>query len=108
MTKKNTVTDPLNLTKTQNGYVPLGDRFKSFPKDSEKEPQTDQEFYFDNYANQTLEHADIGLLFPPPPWLRPKLNKQGLVGAYRVTTDGKLRISPLASGTRYRVTVEAK
>jgi len=108
LTDKNIIKGPLNLTKTQNGYVPLSDRFKSFPADSQKEPHSDAQFYFENYANSTLEHADIGLLFPTPKWLRKRLNKQGLVGAYRVTVGGKLRISNTIKGARYRVSVESK
>jgi hypothetical protein len=70
---------PINLTKTQKGYVPLVDRFKSFPLDAEKVPKDDQEFYFDNFANGTLEKATLDLLYPLPDWLRNKIkNKKGL------------------------------
>lgn len=102
--KKNTISRALNLTKVQSGYVPLADRFKSFPKDSEKEPVTDVNVYYQNYANQTLEHTDLGLLYPTPEWLRKRLNKQGLVGAYRDIDTGALRI---ANGS-FRVTVVKK
>ena len=104
LSKKNkrVVVEPLNLSKTQKGYVPLVDRFKSFPKDSEKSPRNDQEFYFDNHANQTLEHADIGLLFPTPKWLRRRLLKQGLEGAYITTGNGLL----LLANNKYLVSVE--
>jgi hypothetical protein len=98
-------TDALNLTKTQNGYVPLHDRFKSFPKDSENAPVTDERFYFDNQANSTLEHADIGLLYPTPDWIRNKKNKADLIGAYRDTPDNFLRVTPDGF---YRVTVQEK
>ena len=91
----------LNLTKTQRGYVPLVDRFKSFPKDDEKSPKDDAEFYFDNYANQTLEHATLDLLYPTPQWLRERLQfKRGSVllkfletgqGPFRIA-NGSLRL----------------
>jgi len=102
--KQNTISRALNLTKTQSGYVPLADRFKSFPKDSEKEAVTDQQVYYQNYANQTLEHADLGLLYPTPEWLRKRLNKQGLIGTYRKTGAGTLRVS----NNTFRVTVVKK
>lgn len=94
MAKKNkrVVIEPLNLSKTQRGYVPLQDRFKSFPQDSENAPENDAQFYFSNFANQTLEHASIDLLFPLPPWLRRLLPKRGLNGAYLTTGDGLLLI----------------
>ena len=86
------VRGPLNLTKTQNGYVPLSDRFKSLPADAQNEPKTDERHYFDSRANSTLERADIGLLFKTPLWLRRRLNKTGLNGFYFTTGDGKLLI----------------
>lgn len=76
---------PLNLSKTQKGYVPLEDRFKSFPADSENEPVTDQRVYYENYANQTLERATIDLLFRTPKWLKRRLTKQGLLQKYLAT-----------------------
>lgn len=94
---------PLNLTKTQSGYVPLGQRFKSFPQDSENTPASDSEFYFDNFANGTLEHATLDLLYPPPEWLRERLRLQknpGHFTLYRVTSDGKIRIT---SDDEYRI-----
>ena len=104
MSKKNkrVVVEPLNLTKTQDGYVPLEDRFKSFPADSQKAPVSDSQFYFENRANQTLEHASIDLLFPLPPWLRRLLPKRGLDGAYLTTGDGVL----LLANNKYLVSVE--
>ena len=104
MTKKNkrVIIEPLNLTKTQQGYVPLGDRFKSFPNDGENAPRNNAEFYFNNYANQTLEHATIDLLFPPPAWLARLLPKLGLEGAYLKSGDGKLCIA----NNKFMVTVE--
>lgn len=95
---------PLNLSKTQRGYVPLVDRFKSFPKDSEKEPVTDLQFFFQNYANGTLEHATLDLLYPVPPFVTAWKNKNNLEGAYRTTGDGSLRIA----NNSYRVSVESK
>ena len=94
MSKKNkrVVIEPLNLTKTQNGYVPLEARFKSFPPDSLKSPKSDSQFYFENRANSTLEHSTIDLLFPTPAWLRKLLPKRGLVGSYLTTGDGKLLV----------------
>ncbi len=97
-------TEPLNLTKTQRGYVPLKDRFKSFPKDSEKEPITDSKFFFDNRANSTLEHAEIGLLFPTPEYIRHSKNKQGLEGSYVKDNDGNF----LVGNNHYVVGVEKK
>lgn len=102
--KKNTIIGPLNLTKTQAGYTPLVGRFKSFPKDSENEPITDDKMYFDNQANGTLEHADIGLLYPTPLWLRKRLNKAGVEGSYIIDQDGHLVIG----NNHYVVGVESK
>lgn len=106
--KKKTVTDAINLTKTQDGWAPLADRFKSFPADSQKAPVNDAQFYFENRANQTLEKATIDLLFPIPPWLRLRKNKAGLEGFYRTVVDGKIRVSNTPTGTRYRVGTEPK
>lgn len=87
-------TRALNLTKTQKGYWPLGDRFKSFVKDDQKSPVTDQMFYYNNYANQTLEHADLALLYPTPEWLRVKLqNKRHPQLATRLTANGSTRVT---------------
>jgi len=83
----------LNLSKTQTGYVPLVDRFKSFPKDSENVPEDDAAFYYNNYANGTLEKASIGLLFPIPKWLRKRLNKKGLDGFYIKTLQDELIVT---------------
>ena len=95
---------PLNLSKTQKGYVPLVDRFKSFPKDSEKEPVTDSQFYFQNYANGTLEKATLDLLFPVPDFITKAKNKAGIEGAYIVDNEGTLLIGT----NHYVVGVEAK
>ncbi len=83
----------INLTRTQNGYVPLEDRRKSFPADSENTPSSDNDFYFENYANGTLEHATLDLLYPPPQWLKNKLLKQKsqFNTLFRVTTEKVLR-----------------
>lgn len=94
----------LNLTKTQSGYVPLDERRKSFPADSENTPNSDVEVYFDNYANQTLEHADLGLLYPTPDWLKKRLFYQrnpGLFTSYRVTAQNVSRVTSTGS---YRFT----
>lgn len=101
---KNIISEAINLTKTQRGYVPLNNRFKSFPKDSENEPITDERFYFNNYANQTLEHATIDLLYPTPNWLRRRLQKQHLIGFYLITDDGKF----LIGNNKYLVGAELK
>lgn len=100
--KENTISRALNISSVQKGYVPLADRFKSFPKDSEKEPVTDVNVYYENYSNQTLEHADLGLLYPTADWLRKRLNKQGLVGAYVADENGVL----LAGNNTFVVSVE--
>lgn len=68
----------INLTRTQRSYVPLVDRFKSFPSDAERSPDgRDSLFYFRNQANKTLEHATIDLLYPTPGWLRCRLRELG-------------------------------
>lgn len=91
---------PINLDKTQTGYVPLKYRFKSMPADWKSSPRTAQQLYFNLYANQTLEHATIDLLYPPPKWLTLERQYRGLQFAYRrtdnpnvlrKTSNGKIR-----------------
>jgi len=79
----------INLTKTQNGYVPLVDRFKSF--DQDKQPITDQIFYFDNQANRTLEHATLDLLYQNP-FVRQRILFQKTRFQYIVDNEGKLLV----------------
>ncbi len=96
-------TQALNLSSTQQGYAPLGDRFKSMQKDSENVPLDDSDFYFKNYANSTLEHATLDLLYPTPGYITRWKNKKNLTGAYRTTgRGGRMRV---ANG-HFRVTVE--
>jgi hypothetical protein len=62
-----------NLKETQKGYVPLEDRFKSFPPDSANSPVTNERFFYDGFANGRLEKATLDLLYPIPKWLKYKL-----------------------------------
>lgn len=72
--------------------------------DNERIPQDDSDFYFQNYANQTLEHADLGLLYPTPGYITRAKNKAGLVGSYRFTGSSRIRV---ANG-HFRVSVVKK
>lgn len=73
-------------------------------KDSESSPITDNNFYFQNWANYTPEHATIDLIYPTPGFITRAKNKAGLVGAYRNTGSTRLRV---ANG-HYRVSVRKK
>ena len=73
-------------------------------KDSESAPITDNNFYFQNWANYTPEHATIDLLYPTPGFITRAKNKAGLEGAYRKTGGDRLRV---ANG-HYRVSVRKK
>ena len=59
---------PVNLVETQRGYVPLRDRFKSFPIDREMESL--QEIYFLNRIGQRLEHATLDMILTVPAFVR--------------------------------------
>jgi hypothetical protein len=80
---------PINLTKTQTGYVPLVDRFIAFPSDAEKSPADDKQFYFDNFANGTLEKATLDLLYPTPDWLRCKIQAKKMTNKNQYLTTGE-------------------
>ena len=72
--------------------------------DNENVPQDDQDFYFQNRANGTFEHADLGLLYPTPGYITRWKNKKQLVGSYRLTGSDRMRV---ANG-HFRVSVEKK
>ena len=84
------VTNPLriNLKRTQRGYVPLEDRFKSFPADSQNMPITDFRLYYDGFANGRLERSTLDLLYPAPDWLKAKLRQQQILANCLVTSEG--------------------
>lgn len=80
----------INLKETQKGYVPLEDRFKSFPADSENMPVTDFRLYYDAFANARLERGTLDLLYPTPKWLKSKLKDQKTQAQYLTTGNPKL------------------
>lgn len=89
------VTNPLkvNLKRTQRGFVPLEDRFKSFPADSENMPITNFRLFYDAFANGRLERGTLDLLYPIPKWLARKLRPKGtptIQANCLVTGDGKI------------------
>lgn len=61
-------------------------------KDSESSPITDENFYFQNWANYTPEHATIDLLYPTPGYITRWKNKKQLTGSYLVDNEGHLLV----------------
>ena len=65
---------PVNLTQTQIGYVPLRDRFKSFPVD--REFTSLDEIYFINRIGQYLEHATLDMILKVPAFVRQEVQNR--------------------------------
>jgi len=59
---------PVNLTETQRGYVPLRDRFKSFPED--RVFLTLAEIYFINKIGMRNEHSTLDMILKVPAFVR--------------------------------------
>ncbi len=81
---------PVNLVETQRGYVPLRDRFKSFPVD--RQFNSLDEIYFINRIGQRLEHATLDMILKVPAFIRQEVqerNRRPPIGTCLVTTDGK-------------------
>lgn len=60
-----------NLTGTQTWYVPIADRFKSFPVD--KQNLSDSEFFYSTRIALRLEHSTLDLIMKTPLWLKNKV-----------------------------------
>ena len=68
-------------------------------------PVTDEQFFFQNYANGTLEHATLDLLFPVPAFITARKNFAGIEFANRATGRGdNLRVTDDGS---FRIVVES-
>jgi len=64
----------VNLVETQRGYVPLRDRFKSFPVD--REMKSLQEIYFLNRIGNRLEHATLDMILTVPKFVRQEVQNR--------------------------------